>query len=118
MQDLWLMSYKIVATAHFKSELKRLSKKYRSLKTEYVGLLDNLEKNPTFGKHLGNQAYKIRLAIASKNSGKSGGLRIITFVIIADQTIVLLTIYNKSSQSNISTKEITQLIETYRKTNQ
>ncbi len=35
--------------------------------------------NPTSGTSLGHNLYKIRLAIASKGKGKSGGARVITF---------------------------------------
>jgi len=37
------MSYKVRTIPHFEKALKRLAKKYASLKTEYVALLDVLE---------------------------------------------------------------------------
>lgn len=69
--------------------------------------------NPTFGTSLGNDVYKIRIAIASKNKGKSGGARIISFVKIIDKTVYLLTIYNKEEKDSISDKEIEDLLEGY-----
>jgi mRNA-degrading endonuclease RelE of RelBE toxin-antitoxin system len=65
------MSYNIELSANFKKEAKRLTKKYPSLKTELAELFTELEENPTTGTPLGNDIYKIRLAIASKNKGKS-----------------------------------------------
>jgi len=64
------MSYNIELSANFKKEAKRLTKKYPSLKTELAELFTELEENPTTGTPLGNDIYKIRLAIASKNNGK------------------------------------------------
>lgn len=105
------MSYNIIATPKFKRELKRLVKKFHSLKNEYATLLDDLDKNPIIGTPLGNDCYKIRLAIASKNKGKSGGARVITYVLVADETIFLIDIYDKAEQDNISDKELKVIIK-------
>jgi len=105
------MNYSIIATPKFKRELKRLVKKFHSFKNEYAALLDELDKNPTTGTPLGNDCYKIRLAIASKNKGKSGGARVITYVVVTDKTIFLIDIYDKSEQDNISDKELKTMIE-------
>lgn len=67
------MIYKIITTNKFAKEIKRLIKKSPSLKKEYALLITTLENNPTEGTPLGENCYKIRLAIASKNIGKSGG---------------------------------------------
>ena len=67
------MSYNIEATGYFKSQLKRLVKKYPSLKSEMSHLLESLEVNPKQGSPLGRECYKIRLAVGSKGKGKSGG---------------------------------------------
>ena len=42
---------------------------------------------------------------------KSGGARIITFVYIQDETVYLLSIYDKSDKENISDKELRDLIQ-------
>ncbi len=90
------MSYNIIATPVFTGELKRLVKKFHSLKKEYAALLESLEQYPQQGTPLGNNCYKIRLSIESKGKGKSGGARIITNIAIADETVYLLFIYDKS----------------------
>jgi mRNA-degrading endonuclease RelE of RelBE toxin-antitoxin system len=107
------MSYKIELTDNFKNEAKKLIKKYASLRTEIIELGKELAENPTSGTPLGNDVYKIRLAIASKNKGKSGGARIISFVKIIDETVYLLSIYNKGNKDSISDKEIEELIKNY-----
>ena len=107
------MSYKIELTETFKNEAKKLIKKYPSLRTEIIELGKELAENPTNGTPLGNDVYKIRLGIASKNRGKSGGARVISFVKIIDETVYLLSIYNKGEKDTISEKEIEQLLKDY-----
>jgi mRNA-degrading endonuclease RelE of RelBE toxin-antitoxin system len=77
---------------NFKKEAKKLIKKYPSIALEIADLLQNLESNPTQGEPLGRDCYKIRMAIASKNKGKSGGSRVITCVKVVNETVFLLSI--------------------------
>ena len=107
------MSYNIELSANFKKEAKKLTKKYPSLKKELDTLFTTLEENPTFGTPLGNDVYKIRLAIASKNKGKSGGARVMSFVKIIDTTVLLFSIYNKGDKDSISNEEIEELLKDY-----
>lgn len=72
------MSYNVIPTSIFKSQAKRLVKKFPSLKKELVELLNTLSQSPATGTPLGSDIYKIRLAVRSKGKGKSGGMRIIT----------------------------------------
>lgn len=104
------MSYKVFTIPPFDKQLKRLCKKYPSLKEEFSKLIKTLESNPTHGTALTNNCYKIRLAIASKGKGKSGGSRIITHVQLIDNTVFLLAIYDKSEQQDISDKDIKDLL--------
>lgn len=94
----------------FDKQLKRLSKKFPSLKGEFAKLIEELENSPEMGTAIVNQCYKIRFAIASKGKGKSGGARIITHFQVVDNSVYLLSIYDKSEQENISDKEITYLL--------
>ena len=107
------MSYSIELSANFKKEVKRLTKKYPSLKTELAELFTELEENPTTGTPLGNDIYKIRLAIASKNKGKSGGARVLSFVKVTQITVLLFSIYSKGEIDNLTDKEIKELIKDY-----
>ena len=76
------MSYSIVTIAPFDKQLKRLAKKYPSLKNEVAQLGKLLTDTPTSGTPLGNNCYKVRMSIASKGKGKSGGARVITHIYI------------------------------------
>jgi hypothetical protein len=111
MQWNFLMSYKVTTIPHFDKAIKRLVKKFPSQKMEYLALIESLSINPKQGKDLGSNCYKIRLAIKSKGVGKSGGARVITYLKVIDEKIVLLDIYDKSEQNNIDDKEIEDLIK-------
>ena len=91
----------------------RLIKKYASLANEISALGKILQDNPTHGTALGNDVYKIRLAIASKNKGASGRARIITFVKIINKTVYLISIYNKGDKETITDNEIDELLKDY-----
>lgn len=80
------MSYNVLPIPPFDRQLKRLSKKYPSLKEEFLELVDSLEESPEQGTSIGKNCYKIRLAIASKGKGKSGGARLITNFVIVTST--------------------------------
>jgi hypothetical protein len=105
------MSYNISSIPLFDKQAKRLAKKYPSLKKDLTELLESLADNPEQGTALGNSFYKIRLAIASKGKGKSGGARVITYVKITDTSIFLTSIYDKSEKSTITNKELEQIFK-------
>lgn len=104
------MSYKVETTANFEKEAKKLIKKYRSLNQEINELIDELEINPIKGVPLGNNIYKIRLAVKSKGKGKRGGARVITKVKIVRQTVYMFSIYIKGKKDDISKKEMQELL--------
>ena len=105
------MSYKIKTIAVFEKQAKRLIKKYESLKKELLELVQILKENPEQGKAIGKNCFKIRIAIASKGKGKSGGARVIANFIISDATIYLLTIYDKSEKEHLTDNELIDLLE-------
>jgi len=104
------MSYKIKTIPRFDKDIKRLAKKYPSIKAEYIELVQSLKDDPQQGKALGNNCYKIRLAIASKGKGKSGEAKVITYLQISDTSVYLLYIYDKSEMENIPDKELDELL--------
>lgn len=101
---------KIDAIASFAKDIKALKKKYRSIDSDFEKFIESLLENPLQGDGLGNDCYKVRMAIESKNKGKSGGARVITCVKIVNETIYLLSIYDKSSQSTITDKALDGLL--------
>lgn len=105
------MNYEVVTIAVFDKQAKRLAKKYTSLKSDLSTLIESLSEDPKQGKALGNDFYKIRLAIAAKGKGKSGGARVITFVKVADTVVYLSSIYDKSEKSTITDKELEEIFK-------
>ena len=100
------MNYKIVLDRTFEKEVKRLAKRYPSLKSDILA-------NPTAGTDLGGGLRKIRMRIASKGKGKSGGARVITFTVVVaveETEINLLYIYDKAERESVSAHEIEALL--------
>lgn len=95
-------------------QAKRLSRKYASFKNDLEPLQQLLIANPAFGVSLGNNIYKIRLAIKSKGKGKSGGARIITFLKNSNNEIYLLTVYDKSEVENIDISYLKELVRKFK----
>ena len=115
------MKVTVKITKSFTTAAKPLLKKYPSLPKDLLSLEKDLIVNPRHGTALGKSIYKIRLKIASKGKGKSGGARVISLVdpILLGMTekiseeeirVVLITIYDKANIDNISDKELKELI--------
>jgi mRNA-degrading endonuclease RelE of RelBE toxin-antitoxin system len=104
------MNFNVRSITVFERQAKRLVKKFPSLKKELQKLIMGLKKNPEQGISIGHNCYKIRLAIASKGKGKSGGARIISHIIYKDDTVYLLSIYDKSEIASLTDKEILELL--------
>lgn len=102
---------KVIMLPSFKKAFKPLFKKYKSIDMDFEKLLDSLEANAFQGVSIGRDCYKVRISIAAKGKGKSGGARVITCVKIVNETIYLLTIYDKSEQENINDNELDQLLK-------
>ena len=105
------MNYSVIPIERFKKEAKRLIKKYPSLKSELTELNETLSGNPEIGTSLGNNTFKVRIAIKSKGKGKSGGARVITYLVTEEKEIYLLTIFDKSEFGSIEDKILREIIE-------
>ena len=108
------MNCKTITYPTFERELKRLAKKYRSMKADYKKLLEELQQTPLMGADLGRGLHKVRMSIAAKGKGKSGGARVITLVTIheSDSTeVILLAIYDKSERDNMTDNELSALLK-------
>ena len=108
------MKYNIIILSEFEKEFKRLSKRYHSLKDDFILLQKELHENPTAGVDLGKGLRKVRMAIHSK--GKSHGARVITHTVILsveEGVINLVYIYDKAEKENISEKEIQSILKRY-----
>lgn len=109
------MTVNITTHPDFVRQMKHYAKKYRSLANDYADFLNNIRKDPFQGVDLGGGIRKVRMAVASKGKGKSGGMRVITFSLerIGDDivNITLLYIYDKKEMENVSDDFIRYLLE-------
>lgn len=111
------MNVTLILGEEFNRNFKRLAKKYKSLPTDYLELSKSLKENPFQGVELGKGVRKIRMAIGSKDSGKSGGAHVLTLTVLVseDANVTLLTIYDKSEIDNVSDKYIKMLVDEAKK---
>ena len=108
------MANNIRLTAFFIKKVKRLLKKYHTLQNSLKELQDNLIENPEMGDNYGSNIYKVRLADESKGKGKSGGFRVVTYLVkkTSNSTnIYLITIFDKSEEASISKDDIKEIIK-------
>lgn len=111
MPKISSMSYNVKSIEVFERQAKRLIKKFPSLKEELKSLIKELKENPAAGTAIGNHCHKIRLSIASKGKGKSGGARVITYFVISEKNVYLLSIYDKSEKENLTSRELQDLLK-------
>ncbi len=105
------MSFNVKSISVFDRQAKRLVKKFPSLKKELQTLIGELKEDPNMGTPIGHDCQKVRLAIASKGKGKSGGARVIVHLVFKNGTAYLLSIYDKSELENLTDNEILELIK-------
>ncbi len=101
---------KIETTAWFDKQIKQLAKKHKSIPADYRAFLQSLQSDPTQGTGIRRGAHKVRMPIASKGEGKSGGARVITYIRTDMDTIYLLDIYDKAERTNISDKDLDDFV--------
>lgn len=108
------MPNEIKITSYFASRYKRLIKKFSSLENDVDILIAELLENPTLGTSLGNNLYKIRLKSKSKGGGKSGGFRVITYLVSKTENgtdIHLITMFDKSEESSIKKEILVKIVK-------
>ena len=98
---------------YFVKKLKRLNKKYPKVRADVQAFVRLLESGETPGDQVpgvGYTVYKVRIRSSDIPRGKSGGYRIL-YYLKTDEHLMLLTIYFKSEQTDISPGAIRQIIE-------
>lgn len=100
-------------TAEFKRNLRHLAKKYRNIRADLEPLLESLQAGEALGdqiQYIGYIVYKVRLPNRDARRGKSGGYRVIYYMQTAEQ-VILVTLYSKSEQGDITPENIRRIIE-------
>ena len=72
-----------------------------------------LTENPHAGIPLGAGLYKIRLSSTDMKKGKQGGFRVVYFVFLSNELIVLLDIYSKTVRETVPIAEVRNYLEEY-----
>ncbi len=105
------MNFEVLISKNFERRSKKLLRKYPSLKTDLHALVEVLEQNPHSGVSIGHNLYKIRLSITSKQSGKRGGARVITCVLMVKNLVFLADIYDKSEEETSDTSALLKILK-------
>lgn len=102
-------------THEFKRNIRQLARRYRRIQTDIQPVLAALETGATLGDRITGvpvEVYKVRAANSDRARGKSGGYRMI-YQITEENTVILITIYSKTDQSDITAQEIRAIITAY-----
>jgi mRNA-degrading endonuclease RelE of RelBE toxin-antitoxin system len=103
----------LVFSDEFKTRLRTLIKRYRSIRTDLKPLLDELQSGNFIGDPIpgtGYTVFKVRLKNSDIQKGKSGGYRVI-YQLSGDIYILLVVIYSKSDQDDIPANQIRDIID-------
>jgi mRNA-degrading endonuclease RelE of RelBE toxin-antitoxin system len=102
----------VLFTFEFKRNLRYLAKAYRSIKSDIEPIIKRIENgelpgNKVPGIHL--NIFKVRVKNSDIQKGKSSGYRCIYYFKTLDK-IILVTIYSKLEQSDISANRIKEIV--------
>ena len=103
----------IVFSDEFKTRVRTLIKRYRSIRTDLQPLLNELQSGNFIGDQIpgtGYTVFKVRLKNSDIQKGKSGGYRVI-YQLRGDTYILLVVIYSKSDQDDIPANQIREIID-------
>jgi len=94
----------------FDKQSKKLAKKYKNLKNDLQLFVSNFEQIHQQSTTIKKNLYKTRLANSNKAKGKRAGYRIYYYIKLED-SIYLLTIYDKSDTEMIDEKLLIDTVE-------
>lgn len=103
-------------TPEFQVKFKALKKRYRNIQADIKPIFEDLENGVILGDQFPGMdavVIKIRIKNSDAKKGKSGGYRLIYWV-MSPEIIVMLDIYSKSDQENITANEVRQIIQNFK----
>jgi mRNA-degrading endonuclease RelE of RelBE toxin-antitoxin system len=112
MNDSQLV-FRVEYTSEFKRNLRALGKKYRHIRSDVQPFIDQIESGRTIGNQvsgIGYTIYKARVKNSDIQKGKSAGYRVI-YWIKAPENIILVTIYSKLDQTDVSHQQIRRVVK-------
>lgn len=107
------MPTRVSVHPQFDRKLDRLERRYPRTTKEVRGLIHRLIHDQRPGQRIprvGYTVYKVRLPNRAARRGKSGGFRVIYYAQLSDR-VILLTIYSKTDDTDISDREIQALAQ-------
>jgi mRNA-degrading endonuclease RelE of RelBE toxin-antitoxin system len=110
----------IKPTSQFKRDLRDLSKKYRHIRSDVQSILERLQTGELMGDRIpktGYEVFKVRIKNSDIQKGKSAGYRLI-YYLESSHSIVLMSIYFKSENPDISLEEIAKILTDFNKITQ
>ena len=111
---IFLMKVSVKYSSIFYTKAKKFLKKFPTLADELSQLEAAILENPTMGESIGKGLYKVRLASKSKAKGKSGGFRVVNYLVTKQQNEIIVTvvvIYDKSEEANIHKDTLLKMID-------
>ncbi len=105
----------VAAAPTFNRNLRKLAKKYRSIRSDLQPVIAQLEQGELLGEQIpgvGYAVFKLRVRNSDTQKGKSGGYRLI-YYLKTTTAIILLTIYAKSEQVDIAADDVQSIIADY-----
>lgn len=100
-------------TLPFKRRLKALAKRYRQIQSDIQPIIRVLEAGNIVGDQISGikaTVFKVRAKNSDIPTGKIGGYRMI-YQVVSSEEVLLLLIYAKSDQADVSIEEIEKAIE-------
>ena len=107
------MTIEVKFTPEFKRNLRVLARKYRHIQTDVQPVIDQIRAGIFIGDQVpgtGFTIYKVRVQNTDIQKGKKSGYRLI-YYLATDASIILVTIYSKTEQSDISAEQIRRIIK-------
>jgi len=100
-------------TPEFKRDLRALSKKYRHIRSDVQPVIEQIQAGNFVGDQVSETGYtifKVRVRNSDIRKGKRSGYRIIYYLRTPSEAI-LVTLYSKSEQSDVSTAQIRRIVK-------
>lgn len=103
-------------TPEFKRNLRALAKKYRHIRSDIQPVIRQIQS----GSFPGNQIpktgeltfFKVRVKNSDIHKGKRSGYRFVYYV-KTETKVILITIYSKTEQGDISPEQIRRILKEY-----
>jgi mRNA-degrading endonuclease RelE of RelBE toxin-antitoxin system len=102
-------------TDNFQQKIRSLSKKYRHIRTDIQPIIEELQSGNFLGDQIAGTGYtvlKVRVRNSDIQKGKSSGYRII-YQIESPTNVLLLLIYSKLEQTDVTMDEIKSVMELF-----